>query len=44
VEWLYILQWRHAYHIIIAYSHTACCEAACLLNYQIASLKFVLLT
>ena len=39
VEWIYILQWRHAYRIIAAYSHTAYCEAACLLNDQIASLK-----
>jgi hypothetical protein len=42
VEWIYILQWRRAYHIIAAYSHTTYCEAACLLNDQIASLKCVL--
>ena len=31
VEWIYIVQWRHAYHVRAAYSHTAYCEAACLL-------------
>jgi hypothetical protein len=44
VQWIYILQWRHTYHIIAASSHTAYCEAACLLNDQISSLKFVLFT
>jgi hypothetical protein len=28
VEWIYVLQWRHTYHIITAYSHTAYCEVA----------------